>query len=305
MNNISEHESNLFDLGRLIAYLVSKWKWFLVIGFVVAGVFAYISIDLPNQYTSEILLTEADDETSGLDGMSGQLGGLASLAGINVGNSKKNKLVALQILKSRRFLVDFVKFNKLEVKLFAVKKWDITTDKYVYYEDKYDKENGVWLQRADKPISYYPTDLEIHELVKSSLTVDMDTTNRVTKISFTSLNPNDAQLLLSKLIKTLNNELRQDDLSRGEKQIAFLQHQLELERNAGIRNVYYSLIEEQIKSLTLAKARNEYIFKVIDPAIFPEEKSSPKRALITVLGGFIGGILCFIFFSIRYLLKSN
>ena len=72
MNNISEHESNLFDLGSLIAYLVSKWKWFLVIGFVVAGVFAYISIDLPNQYTSEILLTEADDEASGRGGMSGQ-----------------------------------------------------------------------------------------------------------------------------------------------------------------------------------------------------------------------------------------
>ena len=34
----------------------------------------------------------------------------------------------------------------------------------------------------------------------------------------------------------------------------------------------------------LAEVRPEYVFKTIDPAVVPEEKSKPSRALICALG---------------------
>jgi LPS O-antigen subunit length determinant protein (WzzB/FepE family) len=40
----------------------------------------------------------------------------------------------------------------------------------------------------------------------------------------------------------------------------------------------------------LAKVRQEYAFKTIDPAVVPEVKSEPKRALICVLGTLLGGM---------------
>ena len=50
----------------------------------------------------------------------------------------------------------------------------------------------------------------------------------------------------------------------------------------------------------LANSRPEYLFKTIDPAIVPEEESSPKRALICVLGTLLGGMLSVLWVLIRH-----
>jgi uncharacterized protein involved in exopolysaccharide biosynthesis len=50
----------------------------------------------------------------------------------------------------------------------------------------------------------------------------------------------------------------------------------------------------------LAEVRPEYVFKTIDPAVIPEEKSKPGRALICVLGTLIGGALGVLLVLIRY-----
>ena len=50
-------------------------------------------------------------------------------------------------------------------------------------------------------------------------------------------------------------------------------------------------------------------FKVIDPAISPELRSRPKRALIVVasglLGGFFGLFLCFVFHFVESAKRQN
>ena len=38
----------------------------------------------------------------------------------------------------------------------------------------------------------------------------------------------------------------------------------------------------------LAEASDEYIFKVIDPPIAPEQRDSPQRKIICIFGGIIG-----------------
>ena len=50
----------------------------------------------------------------------------------------------------------------------------------------------------------------------------------------------------------------------------------------------------------LAEVRPEYVFKTIDPAVIPEEKSKPSRALTCVLGTFLGGMLGMVVVLIRH-----
>ena len=57
------------------------------------------------------------------------------------------------------------------------------------------------------------------------------------------------------------------------------------------RLFFSSLLEEQMKSKMLAKVRHDYVFKVVDPAIAPDKKAKPQRALIIIIAGFLGGIL--------------
>ncbi len=297
-------EDASFDLQKLSKYLISQWKWFITAGLLFAVVFALISKSLPNKYTSEILLVDADSGANGIDGIAGSLGGLAGLAGIGMNSTREKRLIAVQILQSRQFLVNFVKDNKLEVFLFAVESWDKESNEFKFKDEVYDRDNNKWMPIAGTNRTHYPTDLEIHAHMKSLINVDIDTTNRVTKVFLTYYNPKKSQEWLAMLLAQLNNRLRVTDIEEKERQISFLQEQLDLEKNTGIRNVFYSLIEEQIKSATLAKARDEFVFKVIDPAILPENKSSPKRALITVLGGLVGGVICFLFFLMRFILKK-
>jgi LPS O-antigen subunit length determinant protein (WzzB/FepE family) len=72
-----------------------------------------------------------------------------------------------------------------------------------------------------------------------------------------------------------------------------------------METVFYQLIEEQTKTMMLAQVKKEYMFKTIDPAQVPDEKSGPKRALIVLLGTMLGGILSVLIVLIRYFTKSN
>jgi len=47
------------------------------------------------------------------------------------------------------------------------------------------------------------------------------------------------------------------------------------------------------------------VFKTIDPAVVPEEKSEPKRALICVLGTLLGGMLSVLIVLVRHYAFSN
>ena len=305
MQTSSLENDTLFDLGEFTNYLIAQWKWFMVVGCCFAIAFAVISIKMPNKYTSEILLADADSSKNNFDGLGGQLGGLASFAGLDMGADQSQKLITLQILQSRKFLIGFVKNNQLEELLFAVDHWDKESDSFVYNENVFNSNEKTWLMRPGEKVSFYPSNLEIHQLVTSMLEVDVDKTNKVTRIFLAYYNPTKAQKWLSMLVSTLNDTVRINEIKEREEQISFLQQELKFEENAEIRNVFYSIIEEQIKSSTLAKARKEYVFRVIDPAAFPEQKSYPKRVLNTILGGLVGGVICFIFFSLRFFLKPR
>ena len=49
-----------------------------------------------------------------------------------------------------------------------------------------------------------------------------------------------------------------------------------------------SLIQDQVQVLMLAEAADDYVFKPLVSPIAPEKKSKPSRALICILGTFIG-----------------
>ena len=58
-----------------------------------------------------------------------------------------------------------------------------------------------------------------------------------------------------------------------------------------MREVFYTIIEEQTKNKMVAEASPDYTFVAVSPSMVPEVKSQPKRALICVLGTLLGGML--------------
>jgi len=99
--------------------------------------------------------------------------------------------------------------------------------------------------------------------------------------------PGQAAAWANALVVRVNAELRARAVAESERSIAYLREQLHKANLEELRLALANLI----KGITFAKATEEYAFKIIDPAVVPERRIKPKRALMVVLGGVLGLML--------------
>ncbi|WP_341501656.1 Wzz/FepE/Etk N-terminal domain-containing protein [Gallaecimonas sp. GXIMD4217] len=296
------------DLRELFAAIwAGKW---LITGvttvFAVASVI--IALSLPNIYKSEVLLAPADNQQQGgLGALAGQFGGLAAMAGINLGGGNTDQTtLALEVLKSREFITGFIDRHDILVPLMAAEGWDRATNKLELDADVYDEKSGQWVREVKAPFQPKPSAQEAYkEFIEESLSVGKDKKTGMVTLGINHYSPEIAQQWATWLVEDLNEVMRQRDQAEATKSIQYLESQIEKTRLADLKSMLYQLVEEQTKILMFAEVRDEYVFKTIDPAVVPEEKASPRRALICVLGVMLGGLLSFIFVLIRYFSKKD
>jgi uncharacterized protein involved in exopolysaccharide biosynthesis len=298
-HNIADDE---IDLRELFA-TIWQGKWIIIAItalFAVASVF--YAINQPNIYKSEALLAPAEQEGSGgLAGLAGQFGGLASLAGVNLGGGSSNKAqLAIEVLKSRQFTSDFIQKHNILPDLMAAESWNMQTNTVVYNSEIYDAQNNKWVREVKAPFKPKPSMQEAYKEFSKIISASTDKESGMVKIAIEHVSPYVAQQWVDWLIKDINQTMKQRDVLEAIKSTDFLTQQLEQTKIADIRAVLYKLVEEQTKTIMFAKVRDEYVFKTIDAALVPEEKFKPKRALICVLGVLLGGMLSVMIVLIRH-----
>ncbi len=303
-NNIADDE---IDLRELFA-VIWQGKWLIIAIttlFAVASVF--YAINQPNIYKSEALLAPAEQEGGGgLSALAGQFGGLASLAGVNLGGGSSNKAqLAIEVLKSRQFTSDFIQKHNILPDLMAAKTWNMQTNTIVYDNEIYDAENNKWVREVKAPFEPKPSMQEAYKEFSKIISASTDKETGMVKISIEHVSPYVAQQWVDWLIKDINQTMKQRDVLEALKSTDFLTQQLEQTKIADIRAVLYKLVEEQTKTIMFAKVRDEYVFKTIDAALVPEEKFKPKRALIAILGTMLGGMLSVMIVLIRHYVGNS
>ena len=70
-------------------------------------------------------------------------------------------------------------------------------------------------------------------------------------------------------------------------------------------SLYSQLIQNETQKLMLVEINEEYVFKILDSPVAPEEKSSPSRTLISLLGLFLGFFISCIFFILRFVIQKD
>jgi len=280
------------SLYGLLALFLKNWLTLVVCG-VGFGVIAIAwSLTLPNVYTAETTLMPVEGDGPDLGGLAGNLGGLAAMAGVNLkdeagGNAK----LALELVKSREFLGEFIEENDLLVPLMASEGWDLATDTLLIDPKKYDAKNHKWVRQVEAPFKPRPSLLEAHAEFVKLLEVEQDPKSKFVKLSLDFYSPFMAAEWTEKLVKKLNERIRNMDLAEADRSIVYLQKMATEIQLAELKNVFSTLVEEQLKSKMLATVKKDYVFEVVDPAVAPELKSKPKRALIVIVAGFLGGIV--------------
>jgi LPS O-antigen subunit length determinant protein (WzzB/FepE family) len=93
------------------------------------------------------------------------------------------------------------------------------------------------------------------------------------------------------LVDDLNSSIMRRDVAEAEQAIEYLSDQIKNTSVASLQNVFFNLIEEQLKTVMLAEVTDEYLFRTLDPAIAPDMKTKPKRSLIVILSALLGFFL--------------
>ncbi|TYL45815.1 GNVR domain-containing protein, partial [Marinomonas sp. IMCC 4694] len=135
---------------------------------------------------------------------------------------------------------------------------------------------------------------------KSMVTISEDKNSGLVTLAITHLSPTIAKQWVDWLVIDLNAYMKQESLDDTRRNIGYLEGQIEKTSISDMQSVFYQLIEEQTKTLMLAQVQEEFAFKIIDPAVVPEEKAGPKRALICVLAVLLGGMLGVAIVLIRF-----
>lgn len=288
------------DLRELFAVIWQGKYWIIACAFVfglIGGIYALMQ---PNIYESSALIAPADgDQTNQLAGLAGQFGGVASLAGINLGSQGTDKTtLALQVLQSRKFIGDFIEKHKIKPILMATTGWDKDTEQLEYNTDLYNPETKEWLKKDNKSLE--PSRLKtIQYFLKKILSVEQDSKTNMTTVSIDFYSPVIAQQWVTWLINDLNEEIRQQDMSEAQSNMQYLEQQIAETSLADNRTMLFKLIEQQTKTLMLAKVRKEYAFKTIDPAVIESDEVKPKTKVVIGLSIMIGLIISILFIFIK------
>jgi LPS O-antigen subunit length determinant protein (WzzB/FepE family) len=305
-NQIQTQDDEI-DLGELWRAVWAGKFTIIAISFIFAVASIFFALSKPNVYKASAILAPASAEGGGgVAGLAGQFGGLASMAGINLGGGGggDKTALALEIIKSRSFVENFIAKHDLLVPIMAAEKWDIATDRLILDDELYDQVNNKWIREVSAPKKTIPSSWEAFKEFSKLLSVSQDKTTSMVTINIEYFSPTMAQQWLTWLISDVNDFMRDQDQKEAQDSIDYLTHQLESIQVTTMETVFYQLIEEQTKNMMLTKVKAEYVLKTIDPPQVPDEKAGPKRALIVVLGTMLGGMLSVLIVLIRYFSKK-
>lgn len=289
------------DLKELFGVLWAGKLQIIGVTAIAAIIAVALALYMPNIYRSEALVSPVSASGGGMGGLASKFGGLASLAGISLpsGGSDKTGL-GIEVMKSRQFLQDFIAKRQILPDLMAVEKWNASSGEVVYDEEVYLAANKQWVREAKPPRTSTPSVQEAHEAFLKVLSVSQDKESGFVTIAIEHESPVVAQQWVTWLVEDINETIRKQDVEQAERSIAYLKEQISSTSLADLQAGFFEMIQSQTETIMLAKASPEYLFKTLDPAVVPELKAKPKRALIAVLGTMLGGMLGVLIVLIRH-----
>ena len=282
-NNNSNSLDNEIDLAELFSIIWNKKLFISIFTSIAALISVLYALYLPNIYTSSSLLAPTTEDNS-LSSQLGSFSGLAGLAGVSLpAGTISNSQIAVKRIESFEFFSKYFLPNiKLE-DLMAVDEWDAKNNTVVYDDSEFNSTTNEWSRK--------PSDQKAYKEYKRALSISQEELTGLVYLSMKHKSPVVAQNWVDTIIYNINECMREIDKQDAQNSIDFLNESLKNTNSQSIKVVFAKLMESQMQTLMLASSNEAYVFKTINSPIVPEDKSSPSRALICILGTLLGGIL--------------
>jgi uncharacterized protein involved in exopolysaccharide biosynthesis len=197
-----------------------------------------------------------------------QLSGLATLAGVTLPGAARTEQ-AQGLLQSRRLAEEFIKrYNLLPV---------------LWEDADPDEPQSMWLA--------------VTQFREGIIDIAEDARRGTTTVYIEWKDPEIAARWANDYVALCNELMRDRALEETTRNIKYLNEQIAATNVVELQRVMYDLVENETQTLMLANAREEYAFSIIDPAVAPEQRISPQRRVMVmiglVLGAAAGAVLAF------------
>ncbi len=187
----------------------------------------------------------------------------------------------------------------------AVQKWKVEENKIIYDENIYDSQSNMWVRDVEFPKKSVPSNQEAFEIYKEILSINRDEKTSFVKISIEHQSPFIAKEWIEIILKNINESMSEIDRKSAQNSIDFLKMKYSETNIQSLRIGISKLLETQMQTLMLSSSENDYIFKVLDSPVVPEEKFSPNRLIILFAGTFFGFVISFLIVFARYYIFQN
>jgi uncharacterized protein involved in exopolysaccharide biosynthesis len=273
MATIDAPARSVFDWSALVKAVAAD-RWIIAgvtLVFTTCGV-AYALL-APQWYRADVVMVAADQKS--MSSALGQLGGLASLAGVSLPSGSNTEPLA--VLRSQGFARGFIESRELTKEIlegFGESSSDDVRDAVKLFETR----------------------------VRS--VVEEKKAGTVT-LSIIWRDPAVAADWANSMIRMLNERQRDKALQEAERNVAYLQKEIANSNVVSLQQSLGRVLEAEMQKLLLARGNHEFAYKVIDPAVAPKDRFSPRRPVIVALSLLIGIIFSLLIVSRRFLFLTT
>jgi hypothetical protein len=278
---------DVIDLRGVIRTIAGAWKPLALTAIACGLVTAGLSLTMRDYYRGEALVAPVVPESlEQHGGLESELGGIASIVGVELPGEGGKKAQAFATLTSKGFTADFLTSQNLMPILFA---------------DKWDADAHRW-RKGVKP----PTlEAGVKKFTSTVRTIAQDKKTGMVKITVDWYSPELAAEWANRLIEMANDRLRTVAIKDADLSIEYLNKELAKTNVVEMQHAIYRVIEDQVDRAMLANVQREYAFKVIDPAVAPVTKAGPHRSILTLVGAAVGFFIGLIVLYVRRTLRSH
>ena len=234
-----------------------------------------------------IAVSSTGDTKSLLSGLGGQLGSLAATAGISLPKGADSS-ESMGVINSWNLVSQYISRENLLPVIYA-KRWDATRKAWI--PSFFGKIPTVWFGTK-----YF---------IKNIRTITDDKKTGLVTVSVDWRDPELAARWADDLVTLANDDLRNRAIEESERNLAYLDEQLAKTNVVEVRTSIYQLMEGEIKKVMMARGNREFAFRVVDPAVAPQEKVSPRPVLMTAVGALVGLLISSLFMVRREYIRRS
>ena len=298
---------NEIDLMELLSVLW-RGKYFVII-------FTIISLaagsqhlrNLSSKYSVSILLAPVQEEQSTPN--FGNLGGLASLAGISLPRGSASDFAKYEImLKTQEMSTLIFQEQNLIQELFSGE-WD--NDRQIFREPKQNRKtlikNYVKELLTGQPPKEYkePNPDRLTVFINRNILVGLNKKTQYLNVSAETSNPELLTKLMVFMIINTDELFKKKFIKQANDAVQFYQIKISKARSQEHREILATLIAKEERKLLLATRDGPFVAEILTGPNTSLNPTSPKASLILVLSVLLGGFLSCGLLLIRSFMSKN